>query len=144
MVNDPLSLCSLVGVSIVLVSEVILGCLEALKFSCGNNLSTHSLISSLATSLSWSSLGDGASQAPTSFSLGEHSPGSRQQLWLLTASRASQHRPAVQDMPHTFPSCSSVVTQPFLSISGLSIAFRDKILVIPLPQKSKQARKIKP
>lgn len=41
--NNPLFLCLSVGVSTVLILEVILGCLEALKFSHGNNLSIPSL-----------------------------------------------------------------------------------------------------
>lgn len=51
MGNNPLYLCLSMGASVVLVSEVILGCFEALKFSCGNNLSIHSLIFNLETSL---------------------------------------------------------------------------------------------
>lgn len=55
-----------------------------------------------ATTLPWN-WGCGVGFVPAPFSLGECSPGSWQQLWLFTASRASQHSSAMQDISPRLP-----------------------------------------
>ena len=79
MGNDLLSLSLSVGLSIVLVLKVLLGCLEALKFSSGNtSVHTCSYFQPEQPLCPGALCGDGMGQVPAPFSLGELSPGSWQ------------------------------------------------------------------
>lgn len=130
----PLSLS--VRLSTVLVLKALLGCLKALAVEI--HLSIPALIYILRNPLPRSSLRVAWVRFLHPSPLGNA---------LLTHgnSSGSSHHPEHHGTPLQHKaSAFSPVTHPFLSTSGHNVAFRAKILVIPLWEKSKQGIGIKP